>query len=47
MQGRLYILTDKETIQIEGALPEPMLMREFSKLLGNGKQAADGKQTQP
>ena len=28
-----------ETVHIEGAVPEPMLMREFSKLLeGNGKK---------
>ena len=26
-----------ETIHIEGAVPEPMLMREFAKLLGNGQ----------
>ncbi len=25
-----------ETIAIEGAVPEPMLMREFAKVLGNG-----------
>ncbi len=28
-----------ETIQIEGAMPEPMLMREFAKLLGDGQNA--------
>ncbi len=28
-----------ETVHIEGAVPEPMLMREFQKLLdGDGKQ---------
>ena len=36
-----------ETIQLEGAMPEQMLMREFGKLLGNGKHAADGKQAHP
>ena len=27
-----------ETIHIEGAVPEPMLMREFAKVLGEGPQ---------
>jgi hypothetical protein len=27
-----------ETIHIEGAVPEPMLMREFAKLLDGGKK---------
>ncbi len=36
-----------ETIHIEGAVPEPMLMREFGKLLPNGKQTAPKAEEHP
>jgi predicted DsbA family dithiol-disulfide isomerase len=32
-----------ETIQIEGAVPEPMLMREFSKVLDPAQAAKPSK----